>query len=183
MDPSDFAVVKRTADRTIFPVGLAMILAAAVTASVAFVAVFWAWGSELPDWAFDAATLLPGPLVAAVLLLIYLWGRRRIQQGVIAAGSGERGYELMAQAGRRGALRRYNLASALLGVALFVASEFYLSYLGTMLFEEEDEDWEQASPTMTQAPAPAMAREAQLARPSRSVQRSSACISSSSICA
>jgi hypothetical protein len=182
MDPSDFETVKRAADRTILPVGLAMIVGSAATATAAFIAVLWAWDSEMPDWAFDAASLLPDPLVAAVLLLVYLWGRRRIQRRVIAAGNGERGYDLVAQAGRRGALRRYNLASALLAVALFVAAEFYLSYLGTMLYQDEDDDWDDASPTQTLTAQPAVGGAAQPALLSSSVQRSRACVSSSSIC-
>ena len=151
MDSSDFSVVKRAADRAIFPVGLAMIAAAAVTATAAVLAVFWAWGSALPDWVFDAASLLPGPLVALVLLLIYLWGRKRIQRRVIATAGGDSGYELMAQAGRRGALRRYNLATAVLAVTLFVTCVFYVSYLGSMLYFEEEEDWDDTAPTTTQA--------------------------------
>lgn len=172
MDPSDLVLVKRAADRAIVPVGLAMIAAATATATLAFLAVFWAWSSALPDWAFDAVSLLPDPLVAVVLLLAYLWGRKRIQRRVVAARAGDAGHDLVGQAERRGAMRRFNVATALLAVALFIACEFYLSYLGSRLYFEEDDDWEDAAPATTQSREPSA---------SSCVQRSSACSNSSSI--
>lgn len=154
MEPSDFAVVKREADRAIAPVGVVMVAAAALTATAGFLAVLWAWASDIPDWSYDAVSLLPDPLVALALLFVYLWGRERIKRRVISAYGSDNGYDALAKAARRGALRRYNVTSCVLAVALFVACEFYLSYLNTKLYLDEDDWQEEAGPATTEALRP-----------------------------
>jgi hypothetical protein len=180
VERSSFVAVKREADRAIAPVGLAMVLIAPVTAALAFLAVFWAWGSEMPDWAYDAVAVLANPIVALALALVYLAGRDRIRRKVVQGYEGDSGYGVLAEAVQRGALMRYNIATALLAIALFVVCEFGLSYLNSRLNVDED-DWdEEPQPSATEALAPPQLHRA---FSSSAVQRSSASVSSSSICA
>jgi hypothetical protein len=169
--------VKREADRAIAPVSLAMLLIAPVTAALAFLGVFWAWGSQMPDWAYDALALLVNPAVAFALVLVYLAGRQRIRHRVVRSYEGDSGYGVLADAVQRGALLRYNIATAVLAIALFVACEFALSYLNSRL--NVDEEWdEEPQPSATEARADALPYRG---FSSSAVQRSSASVSSSSI--
>jgi hypothetical protein len=142
LDPSSYARVKQEADRGIFPVALIMLISAALAATVAFLCVLWAWNSDIPDWAFEAISLLPDPVLALTLLGAYLWGRERLKRRVVAAFSGDAGYEIFDQAARRGALRRFEVALVLFGIAVFVVGELYLSWIsgGTYLWEDDPTD-------------------------------------------
>jgi preprotein translocase subunit SecG len=152
VEASSFAVVRREAHRAMPLAGLVMIAVAALTANLGFLAVYWAWGSEIPDWAYNAVSALVEPLLAGALLAVYAWGRRRIQRGVLKSFGGDAGYEVMAQAARRGALRRYNVAMLVLAIVLYIGGELYLSWLSSKLTVDEDEDWnEQAQPSTTEA--------------------------------
>jgi hypothetical protein len=153
LERSSFIAVKREADRAIAPVGIAMLVIGAIVAALAFVGVVWVWASTLPDWAYDGIALLVSPLVALTLVLVYLGGRRRIRRRVVRSYEGDSGYGVLAEAVQRGALLRYNVAMAVLAIALFVASQFALAYLSSRLNADEgDDDWnEDAQPSATEA--------------------------------
>ena len=146
VEPSSFAVVKREADRAIFPTGVVMALTAVVTATLLFLGVLWAWASDMPDWTFNSIALLPEPLVAVFIVLVYFWGKERVKRRVVANFNDDTGIDVLAAAGHRGALRRYNISMAVLGLLLLTASSFYLAYLSSQ-FEvgDEDQDYEPRS--------------------------------------
>jgi hypothetical protein len=139
LELSSFAIVKREADRAILLTGVVMVVTAVVTSTLVFLGVLWAWASDMPDWIFNSIALFPEPLVALVIALVYSWGRERVKRRVVASFNGDTGIDIMAAAGRRGALRRYNVSMALLGLLLLAASSFYLAYLSSR-FEVEDEE-------------------------------------------
>ena len=143
VEPSSFAVVKREADRAIFPTGVVMALTAVVTATLLFLGVLWAWASDMPDWTFNSIALFPEPLVAVFIVLVYFWGKERVKRRVVANFNDDTGIEVLVAAGHRGALRRYNVSMAMLGLLLLAASSFYLAYLSSQ-FEvgDEDQDYE-----------------------------------------
>jgi hypothetical protein len=140
LDPSSYARVKQEADRAIPPVALIMLISAALGATLAFLCVLWAWNSDIPDWAFDAISLLPDPVLALAIAAAYLWGRERLKRRVVAAFSGDPGYEVFDQAARRGALKRFQIALLVFAIVLFVLGELYLSWIsgGTYFWEDED---------------------------------------------
>jgi hypothetical protein len=182
VERSSFVAVKREADRAIAPMCLAMVVAAPLTAGATFLAVLWAWASEIPDWAYEGVALLANPLVALALALVYLAGRMRIRRRVVRSYENDSGYGVLAEATQRGALLRYNVVMALLAICLFVGCEFALAYLGSRLYADEEGWDEEAQPSATQARAlPAFSP--YFAFSSSAVQRSSARVSSSSICA
>ena len=154
MEASSFAVVKREADRTIVPAAIIMLVAVPAVATVAFIGMFRLWSSEAPDWAYDAVSTLTNPLIALVMLAIYAWGRARVKRRVLPNFGGDSGHEVLAQAARRGALRRYNAVMIVLALALYVACQFYVSYLSSKLDVGEGDDWDdQAQPSTTEAQA------------------------------
>jgi hypothetical protein len=139
VEPSSYATVKREADRAILPTGVVMALTALVTATLLFLGVLWAWASEMPDWTFNSISMLPEPLVAVFIVLVFLWGRERVKRRVVANFNDDTGVDVLAAAGRRGALRRYHVSMAVLGLLLLAASSFYLAYLSSQ-FQVGDED-------------------------------------------
>jgi hypothetical protein len=93
----------------------------------------------MPDWAFNSISMLPEPLVAVFIVMVYLWGRERVKRRVVANFNDDTGVDVLAAAGQRGALGRYNISMAVLGLFLLAASSFYLGYLSSK-FEVGDED-------------------------------------------
>jgi hypothetical protein len=81
-------------------------------------------------------------VLALTLLGAYVWGRERLKRRVVAAFPGDAGYEIFDQAARRGALRRFEVALVLFGIAVFVVGELYLSWIsgGTYLWEDDPTD-------------------------------------------